>query len=858
MKLSFKSACPDCGKRSSWFSYLSTRACPKCKTTFTVTKYSLITACFGGAVIAVIPALVIIGFSHCSGDIAVIVAISIILAVIFSSLILATKLISKKTGLELSSHKEPALLEKYKELVLGTAVATGFIIFLLFIMARYFKLFFSDYMTLPYPLFTKIAIGLIPANTSSFFAVALIVPLGYFLFGIIFLAKCSKRKLFSSGIRFFETSYKLILFVTLFILSGMLMPFLPHCLSLSGHVGLNALNSANNILFILLSLVFLFFWLIPGMIKHNYCLSLLNRKLIFFASANPFLIFLFSVIELIIIRKIVILFLLKYEEIGSPVIKFIAGENLIYGILTIFVLLCVYCVSIFKISKKKKFYDRILFYLYTNGLSLLALFLLVLLLTGSLTAFITIFIRGCSYCRMMEEWGQKRFPEIIWMALGIVIFTTILIFILCKTKYRNKCKWVYFTGVLLFAVFYFPVNKKIHPPVIRMGFINKEGKIVIKPKFIHYYIPIFFRSGVCNVYISEPSFCISAGFINKKGLLAISPFEFAYPFSNGLSRVIVDDKNLKYKHGFINLNGKYLVPPRYFRAHSFSDGMALVEMDVYKNGSKDFEYGYINTKGRLVIRGLSFEAGDFSEGLAWVKVKANSRGEAIAVEPASKSAPANEESMFYDEKQIKDAFEHEMFTFIDKTGKFAILNKDKNPMLFLNAGNFSEGLARVKINTDLKRIRSDNYSMFEDSNRYSKIGFINKSGDFIIKPQFIEAKDFKEGMAAVKQNGRWGFINKKGQLIVRPKYSDVYDFSGGLARICSRNKYGFIDKSGKEVIPPVYESAGDFHEGLAAISKDGLWGYIDQTGNLIIKPQFHYARRFSEGLAAVDVKMDYY
>ena len=859
MQLSLKPACPDCGKRSFWFNYLFKRSCPNCKTEFTLTRYSIIIAYFASGVIAVTPALIIAFSNHCDDDFAVIVAMSIILAILFYPLVLTSKLISKKTGLELYSHKEPTLQEKYHELVFAIGTAIGFITFLLFIMSRYFKLFFSDYMVLPYPLFTKLTLGLIPSTASLSLAATLVISLGYSLFGIIFFTKCPKSKLFSCGIRFFETSYKLILFVTIFILAGMLLPFIPDCLGLSGNAGLNALNTANNILFILLSLTFLFVWLIPKMVKHNYSISLLNRKLILFASVNSFLVFLFSVIELIIIRKVLILFLLKYEEISSPVIKFIAVENIFYVILAIFIILCVYCVFISKVSNKKKFSDRILFYLYMNGLSLLALFLFVLLLTGYLTAFIAMFIRGCSYCRMMGEWNQSTFPEIIWIALGIVVFATIFIFILSKTKHRNKCKWVYFAGLLLFSVFYFPVNKKIHPPVIRTGFINNKGKIVIKPKLIHFYIPIFFKSGLCNVYVSKLLFHISTGFINKRGELVISPeFAIASPFSNGLSRIAIEDDNFKYQYGFINLKGEYIEHPKYFEAHSFSEGMARIEIEVYKDGSRDLEYGYINTSGKLVIKDLYFEGGDFSEGLAWIKVKANLKREVRAFKTIHKPVSVNEESMFYDEKQIEDVFEHEMVTFIDKNGNFVIMNKNKKPMLFLEAGNFSDGLAWVKINTGLKRNRSGNDSMFEDNKKYSKIGFINKSGDFIIKPQFVEAKDFKEGMAAVKQNGRWGFVNRKGQIVVKPQYSEVYDFSEGLARIYSKNKYGFIDKSGKEIIPPVYDNAGDFHEGLAAVNKDGLWGYIDKTGKFIIKPKFHYARRFSEGLATVDVKMDYY
>jgi hypothetical protein len=50
----------------------------------------------------------------------------------------------------------------------------------------------------------------------------------------------------------------------------------------------------------------------------------------------------------------------------------------------------------------------------------------------------------------------------------------------------------------------------------------------------------------------------------------------------------------------------------------------------------------------------------------------------------------------------------------------------------------------------------DEGAMFGDDNGDAssrKFGFINKSGDVVIKPQFDYAEEFKEGMAPVKGNG---------------------------------------------------------------------------------------------------------
>lgn len=42
----------------------------------------------------------------------------------------------------------------------------------------------------------------------------------------------------------------------------------------------------------------------------------------------------------------------------------------------------------------------------------------------------------------------------------------------------------------------------------------------------------------------------------------------------------------------------------------------------------------------------------------------------------------------------------------------------------------------------------------------SKIGFINKSGDYVIQPKFEAAKSFSDGLAAVKVGQFWDLSKK--------------------------------------------------------------------------------------------------
>src|SRR5208282_1048765 len=112
----------------------------------------------------------------------------------------------------------------------------------------------------------------------------------------------------------------------------------------------------------------------------------------------------------------------------------------------------------------------------------------------------------------------------------------------------------------------------------------------------------------------------------------------------------------------------------------------------------------------------------------------------------------------------------------------------------------------------------------------------------MIKPQFEDAEEFSEGLAAVniemkdKEKGKWGFIDKTGKFAIKPQFNDASFslLSDGLAPVETGGKYGFIDRTGKFVIEPQFEVAGTFREGLAYTNGDNQ-GYIDKTGKLIIR-----------------------
>lgn len=134
-----------------------------------------------------------------------------------------------------------------------------------------------------------------------------------------------------------------------------------------------------------------------------------------------------------------------------------------------------------------------------------------------------------------------------------------------------------------------------------------------------------------------------------------------------------------------------------------------------------------------------------------------------------------------------------------------------------------------------------------------KCGYKDENGNIVIPAKYDEVENFSEGLARVKINGKWGFIDKTDKLVIPAKYDKVFFFTEDLARVYINGKCGFIDKNGKMVIPAKYDGAWTFSEGLAGVRIKNKWGFIDKNRNIAIPAKYDDIKGFSEGLAPVEI-----
>jgi WG containing repeat len=154
------------------------------------------------------------------------------------------------------------------------------------------------------------------------------------------------------------------------------------------------------------------------------------------------------------------------------------------------------------------------------------------------------------------------------------------------------------------------------------------------------------------------------------------------------------------------------------------------------------------------------------------------------------------------------------------------------PIQFGNAGDFSEGLARVPID--------------------GKCGYIDLDGKQVIPARFTRASDFRGGLAAIRQGDLWGFINTRGQVTIAPQFDRASDFIDGVAIVQVKGKQGMINPEGEWLIPPKFTTLSSCHDGLSVARQSGHYGYIDRSGRWMILPQFLYADDFHDGAVRID------
>lgn len=157
--------------------------------------------------------------------------------------------------------------------------------------------------------------------------------------------------------------------------------------------------------------------------------------------------------------------------------------------------------------------------------------------------------------------------------------------------------------------------------------------------------------------------------------------------------------------------------------------------------------------------------------------------------------------------------EDDLFGYIDRSGNYAI-----EPQ-FERATSFSGNRAAATDET-------------------GKWGYIDRSGKWAIAPQYKKVKKFDSGIALVLKEDQWNYIDVDGKILETPPIEKYYDFENGAAIYRKGSKSGFINANFKIIVEPIYDEVFNFKNGYAKVRNGDNWGLIDKAGNIFVSLEY--------------------
>jgi hypothetical protein len=169
-------------------------------------------------------------------------------------------------------------------------------------------------------------------------------------------------------------------------------------------------------------------------------------------------------------------------------------------------------------------------------------------------------------------------------------------------------------------------------PLYRWDWIDYTGRVVVS-RHTPYWSAGPFSEGLAAVAeevrtSGADGTVFRVGFIDRTNAFVIEPqFDQAGDFHNGRAAVCVDGR-----WGFIDRTGKIVISPEYAGAQAFSEGFAPVQLSseqekalglppapVIDLGDPVGWWGYIDREGKMVVPPHYTGAGPFSDGVAHVE-----------------------------------------------------------------------------------------------------------------------------------------------------------------------------------------------------------------------------------------------
>lgn len=335
------------------------------------------------------------------------------------------------------------------------------------------------------------------------------------------------------------------------------------------------------------------------------------------------------------------------------------------------------------------------------------------------------------------------------------------------------------------------------------------------------------RCAVPQAYLATP-----------QGKILTKAYRDIAAFSEGLAEVVYgpDTTVLFAKHGYIDRQGREVIPPIYASAGNFSRGLAWV---VHLAGDS-YKLYYIDKQGTIIHMQENVSPDTvFQQGKCSLVYPCGfETGEEISdmsFSPIVDISVATNDFILQKLKESRGAlvvFKKPYVGMMDKQGILRIpvmLNE-----ISTSDRHAGEGLYRMKF--------------------YSLYGFVNATTARVVAQcMYEDALKPTQNRVWVKLKGKWGAIDRTGKQVIPNRYDHVSPYTQeGIACAGLNRKFGHIDRWGRVVTPFAYDMTFPFADNLAKVRKGKAYGFVDQRGRLVVDTVYSWASVAKDGVPLVE------
>lgn len=191
---------------------------------------------------------------------------------------------------------------------------------------------------------------------------------------------------------------------------------------------------------------------------------------------------------------------------------------------------------------------------------------------------------------------------------------------------------------------------------------------------------------------------------------------------------------------------------------------------------------------------------------------------------------------------------------------YAIVYKDNSPYL-LNKANELYDLSEYDY---ISSTFGEYMVVGKYKNQELKYGYIDNSGNVVIKPQYDQAYPYADGRAVVVKDNEYHIIDHNNEILytLPNGYSSYSSYKDGFLMIEKDGKYSFLSSDYK-ICPLSFDSVENFNDGYALvinnIENKLVYNFIDKDYKLIFTNQlegYDFVDSFYDGYARVGRLID--